>query len=229
MRLRARARHPRSARRPPDSAPRRRARNETRLRVAAPSGPVNRRLLGELHVHVPLSRSAAVVDDANEVHARGSGRHGNAPSLTGARRSTRGRRTRTRAGHRRRDARVERDPVLRRRRRRAYVTLRSGEAMRGGSIRSSVAQAGSGGGVRRGMPASRNSFSMSDDQNSNTSNRVAAAYGGQPGRPVCVSIATARCSWLTRIGDLPGMYHVSTVRGQSAFGRSPLRLHTATC
>src|SRR5258707_15380724 len=41
-------------------------------------------------------------------------------------------------------------------------------------------------------------------------------------------MATARCSWLTRIGDLPGMYHVSTVWGQSAFGRSPLPLHTTT-
>ena len=82
--------------------------------------------------------------------------------------------------------------------------------------------------MRRGMPACRNSFSMSDDQNSNTSKRVPAAYGGQPGRPVNGSIATARCSWLTRIGDLPGMYHVSTVCGQSTLGRSPLSAQTAT-
>ena len=39
---------------------------------------------------------------------------------------------------------------------------------------------------------------------------------------------TVRCSWLTRIGDLPGMYQVSTVCGHSAFGRSPLSTQTAT-
>ena len=100
--------------------------------------------------------------------------------------------------------------------------------MRGISVGSSVAHDGSGGGVRRGMPASRNSFSMSDDQNSNTSKRVPGAYGGQTGRRVVGSSATARCSWLTRIGDLPGMYHVSMVCGQNAFGKSPLAAQTAT-
>src|SRR5262245_20589357 len=69
---------------------------------------------------------------------------------------------------------------------------------------------------------------MSDDQNSYTSNLVPAGYGGQIGRPVMPSIATARCSWLTRIGDLPGMYHVSTVRGHAVFGRSPLCAQTET-
>ena len=53
------------------------------------------------------------------------------------------------------------------------------------------APAQGGGGVRRGMPASRNSFSMSDGQNSNTSNRVPGPYGGHVGRAVCASIATA--------------------------------------
>src|SRR5262245_25300419 len=69
---------------------------------------------------------------------------------------------------------------------------------------------------------------MSEDQNSKTSNRVPAGYGGQIGRAVTGSSATARCSWLTRIGDLPGMYHVSIVRGQSTLGNSPLSTQTAT-
>src|SRR5262245_10184675 len=30
------------------------------------------------------------------------------------------------------------------------------------------------------------------------------------------------------MGDLPGMYHVSTVRGQSTLGSSPLSAHTLT-
>ena len=100
MRLRARARHPRSARRPPDSAPRRRARNETRLRVAAPSGPVNRRLLGEAHLNVPFGRPAVVIDDSNQVHARGSRTPGQCALDLGAHRSRRCRRTRTHSGHR---------------------------------------------------------------------------------------------------------------------------------
>jgi len=33
-------------------------------------------------------------------------------------------------------------------------------------------------------------------------------------RPVWLSTATALCSWLIRIGDLPGMYQVWTVCGQ---------------
>src|SRR5271165_1162105 len=43
-----------------------------------------------------------------------------------------------------------------------------------------------------------------------------------------MSIVTARCNWLTRIGDLPGMYQVSTVSGQYLLGRSPLSAQTAT-
>src|SRR5262249_57397312 len=52
--------------------------------------------------------------------------------------------------------------------------------------------------------------------------------GGHTGRLLDTSSATARCSWLTWIGDLPGMYQVSTVCGQKAFGKSPLAAHTAT-
>src|SRR5438552_17630063 len=100
--------------------------------------------------------------------------------------------------------------------------------MWGAAAGSSCAHGGSGGGVRRGIPAWRKSFSISDDQNSNTSKRVPAEYGGQPGRPVCGSSATTRCNWLTRIGDLPGMYQVSIACGQCALGRSPLAAHTAT-
>jgi len=36
------------------------------------------------------------------------------------------------------------------------------------------------------------------------------------------------CRVLTRIGDLPGMNHVGTARGQSALGRSPEAAHTFT-
>src|SRR3989441_3821080 len=39
---------------------------------------------------------------------------------------------------------------------------------------------------------------------------------------------SAWCRVLTRIGDLPGMNHVGTVRGQSALGRSPEAAQTST-
>src|SRR5437899_7668423 len=41
-------------------------------------------------------------------------------------------------------------------------------------------------------------------------------------------MSNAWCRVLTRIGDLPGMNHVGTVRGQSALGRSPEAAHTST-
>src|SRR6185437_8555082 len=57
---------------------------------------------------------------------------------------------------------------------------------------------------------------------------VPAVYGGQSRRPVRSSISKAWCSVLTRMGDLPGMNHVRTGRGHSAFGRSPDAAHTST-
>ena len=156
-----------------------------------------------------------IVDDPNQMDA-GGGRSPRQCALgdVAGRRSARCRRTRTRSARRRRrspPARFLREaPIGGGHSSRCAAVTRCAVARADPRSRNSAAPAA----IRRGMPACRNSFSMSDDQNSNTSNRASAGYGGHCGWPVTGSIATARCSWLTRIGDLPGMYQVSTVRGQ---------------
>jgi len=129
-------------------------------------------LAGELYINIPFGGSAMVVDDADQVHS-------------GCRRSP-GERTfgcRAHADQRvtvepehvpdvGRGARLQRNHILRRGVTQGITHIAEGDVMCGPSRVSLVTQAGSGGGVRRGMPAWRNSLSMSEGQNSKTSKRV---------------------------------------------------------
>lgn len=96
-----------------------------------------------------------------------------------------------------------------------YAEPRSGAVMPGPEPLLATPAQSPAGGARRGMPACANSFIKSEGQYSYTTVCTKrASYGGQATRPVRVSIVIARCTSLTRIGDLPGMNHVVARSGQ---------------
>ena len=85
---------------------------------------------------------------------------------------------------------------------------------------------GGGGGFT--TPARRNSACKSEDQNSHTCSSVRPGTGRQARSPVSASMRMVRNTHDERVGERPGIYHVSVVSPHRETSRSPVAVHTVS-
>lgn len=85
---------------------------------------------------------------------------------------------------------------------------------------------GGGGGFT--TPARRNSACKSEGQNSHTRSSVRPGIGRQARSPVSASMRMVRNTPDDRVGERPGIYHVSVVSPHRETSRSPVAVHTVS-